>query len=52
MEKRKIVQIAGTPVHALCNDGTLWVYDYIVNKWKLINPIPQGPVNKDEEISQ
>lgn len=52
MRERKIVQLSQAPVYndvsifALCDDGTLWTYDFrrIENygtPWKQCMPIPQ-----------
>lgn len=40
---RKVVQITtvgyGGLLYALCDDGTIWVYDYV--DWKQVESIPQ-----------
>lgn len=56
---RKIIQVAvesdpGTKgdVIALCNDGTLWSFNYINHLgrsgWKLLPPIPQTILKNDK----
>ena len=52
--KRKIIQIAaatcdegGDSLYALCDDGTVW--EYLLQYWKRLEPIPHAILEKREK---
>lgn len=44
--ERKIIQITGEKdITALCNDGSVWIYDWSMEYWISLAPIPQGEID-------
>ncbi|STO58848.1 Uncharacterised protein [Canicola haemoglobinophilus] len=53
VHERKIIQITGgEEITALCNDGSVWIYDWSMEDWVSLAPIPKGEIDNVVKIEE